>query len=438
MCEVSETVKNVVSSLKDNPVFRMSLASKELFHSNMLAWLLESQNIDGLADIFAPCDDKGNKLKDFKVLTVLREKSHFDLIIVFLPKDDYDSINNEDLLEIKDLFLNYRQPSNIELLKQLQNDFRFAVVENKFKSIPNKEQLEKYDGKNEICFIAVKEPQENRKRRKTLFPIVLKGENTSRYLMAPKLALDNFEKHQECQKWLPLPYEKILNVLQSKIDDTAEDFTAQFIKCYVDFLDNMLQLTTDIEEKLKPTDNPAFPNPEDIRELKKIRIHDFYEKLWFSVLLNRIEITNEDKIKKGSGYTNALGLLDFKFIGCSDLVWYGIQIQNKQLRIVVEPKWGNKWQGEYPKKQINKYCDDILNLMNEQLLNEQQPYTAFEFKNTKDLCSFGDFKYKYIPLYSDISIKNLESMINKAWTAIRNSTLKNLTLSQQNDNENIQ
>ena len=437
MCEVSK----IVEELRKNPVFRMSLASKELFHSNMLAWLLESCDSDdnllseiakALARLFMPKQDSE---KDYKVLTVLREKSHLDLIIVFLP-DNNDF--KDDWAEIEGIFQN-SYSENRDLLEKLEKSCRFVVVENKFKSIPSKEQLEKYDKVIEkgIWFEVFKVT------KKTKFSIVLNEENTTRYLMAPQVALENFKEYQKCQecrerpKWLPLPYEKIWNVLQSKIDDTAEDFTATFIKHYANFLENMLKLTEDIEKKLRSTDNPAFPKPEDIRELKKIRIHDFYEKLWFSVLLNRIEITNEDKIedkiKKGSGYTNALGLLDFKFIGCSDLVWYGIQIQNKQLRIVVEPKWGNKWQGEYPKKQIIDYCQDILKLM-----NEQQPYTAFEFKNTKDLCSFGDFKYKYIPLTNNISIKNLEGIVNKAWTAILNSTLKNLTLSQQNDNENIQ
>ena len=431
-----DIIDDVVKNLRNNPVFHMSLASKELFHSNVLAWLLEYQNIDGLADIFAPCDDNGNKLKDYKVLTVLREKRHLDLIIVFLPKEDYGRINDDDLVEIKDLFLNSEQPEHCrrELLCELKDKFRFVVVENKFKSIPNEEQLKKYNNTiKRICFIDIKEHPEDKKRRKTLFSIFLNEENTTRYLMAPQVALDNFKEYQKCQeckKWQLVSYEDIKDVLlRSKFD--TDDFTAKFIEQYANFLKNMLQLTKDIEEKLKPRDNHAFPNPKDIRELKKIRIHDFYEKLWFSVLLNRIEITNEDKIKKGSGYTNALGLLDFKFIGCSDLVWYGIQIQNMQLRIVVEPKWGNKWQGKCPEKQIIDYCEDILNRMN-------QPYPSFTFSNTKNLCSFGDFKYKHIPLMNDISIKGLESMVNKAWTAILNSTLKTLTLSQQNDNENIQ
>lgn len=437
-------IDDVVKNLRNNPVFHMSLASKELFHSNVLAWLLECQNIDGLADIFAPCDDKGNKLKDFKVLTVLREKSHLDLIIVFLPKKDYDSINDNDLVEIKDLFLNSEQPSNIKLLEQLQNDFRFVVVENKFKSIPNEEQLEKYNNtiKSGICFIDVKEHPEDKKRSKRIFSIVLKEEkkNTTCYLMAPEIALDNFKEYQKCQKcqefpkyqdcpqyqdcpkWLPLPYEKIWNVLQSKIDDTAKDFTAKFIEHYANFLKDMLQLTKDIEEKLKPTDNPtAFPDWQDISKLKKIRIHDFYEKLWFSVLLNKIQIL-EEKVPKGNryiDYSNTCGILNFNFKNTAKKLIYGVQIQQGQFRLFVYPE--HKWKTEGPKlhEEIMKYCNSILSNMNEKFK------TNWGFspnrKKTEELHHFGEFKYRYIRLDEideKVSIEKLTKMINAAWDAI--------------------
>lgn len=33
-----------VETLKNNPIFQLSLSSKELFHSNFLAWLAEDDN----------------------------------------------------------------------------------------------------------------------------------------------------------------------------------------------------------------------------------------------------------------------------------------------------------------------------------------------------------------------------------------------------------
>ena len=409
MCEVSKTVKDVVDKLRNNPVFHMSLASKELFHSNMLAWFLESWDSEDnllsdiakeLAKLFMP---------DYTVLTVLRERKHFDLLVVLFPTKDYNDFIKNSLTEIADFFQNSEHISE-DLLGKLQS-CKFAIVENKFKSIPNKDQLDGYKNKAKITF----------KTKESKIKIEMKDENknTAYYLLAPKVSLDSFK--EKCSGWETISWNTISDTLSKALNKTKEksDFTGEFIEYYADFLENMLKLTTDIEEKLKLPNNLAFPKREDIRELSKIRIHDFYEKLWFSVLLNKIiEITGNDKFdKKGSGYTNALGLLDFKITGPKN-VWYGIQIQNKQLRIVVEPEWGYKWQGECPKKQIIEYCKDILKRM-----NQQESCQKFEFSNTKDLCSFKDFKYKYIPLENDISIKDLASKINKALTAIQESTL---------------
>ena len=114
---MSEKIDEIEEKLKDNPVFQMSLSSKELFHSNIIAWLLEekvgdgspSENAKALSKLFAP---KDTDLNDYKVLTVLREKQDFDLLIVF-KKNDTD-------------------------------DFRFVVVENKLKSLPRQDQLKEY------------------------------------------------------------------------------------------------------------------------------------------------------------------------------------------------------------------------------------------------------------------------------------------------------
>ena len=37
-----------VEKLNNNPIFQLSLSSKELFHSNFLAWLAEDKNTQAL------------------------------------------------------------------------------------------------------------------------------------------------------------------------------------------------------------------------------------------------------------------------------------------------------------------------------------------------------------------------------------------------------
>ena len=409
MCEVSE----IVEYLKQNPVFRMSLASKELFHSNMLALMLENEWINGLEELFVPYNGK-DKLNGYKVLTVLREKSHFDLIIVFLPSNDYDAT-----IKYADIFQN-SGPNNESLLSTLKNNCKFVVVENKLKSIPDKKQLEKYD-----------EAIQNRIWLNDI--IVLNTTNTTRYLMAPKVALYNFEEYQEhfdnfkkCQEeWNPVSYEDILEKLQAQQEWEDDRFTEKFIEHYVDFLKNMLKLTEDIEKKLYSPTNLAFPKQRDIAELSKIRIHDFYEKLWFSVLLSKIKISDKT-VEKGIWYSNSSGLIQFQII--KDNVAYGVQIQQGQFRFFVVPKSTYKWKDNpCPIDKINNYLNDVLNIM------KKQSGGNFEFADPRTktkMCNYGDFKYKYIKKelleINKKSVAELETMVNYALDAISQSTLKNL------------
>ena len=423
MCEVSKTVKDVVDKLRNNPVFYMSLGSKELFHSNMLAFMLENEWINGLEELFAPYNGK-DKLNDYKVLTVLREKSHFDLIIVFLPSNDYDAtIKDYNQTEIADIFQN-SGPEDELLLSTLKKNCKFVVVENKLKSIPDKTQLEKYDEaiQNRIWLNDV---------------IVLNTTNTTRYLMAPKVALYNFEEYQEhfdnfkkCQEeWNPVSYEDILEKLQAQKEWEDDRFTEKFIEHYVDFLKNMLKLTEDIEKKLYSPTNLAFPKQRDIAELSKIRIHDFYEKLWFSVLLSKIKISDKT-VEKGIWYSNSSGLIQFQII--KDNVAYGVQIQQGQFRFFVVPKSTYKWKDNpCPIDKINNYLNDVLSIM-------KQSGGNFEFADPRTktkMCNYGDFKYKYIKKelleIDKKSIVELETMINNALDAINNSDKKTLEAEQK-------
>ena len=114
-------VSSAYKYLATSPMFKLSLSSKELFHSNFLEWL---SNVDqeafkrlilGMAGI--------NKYNWPEVWRVKREYNNFDLCIVA-----YDQFYNNDIEEIDD-----------------NEDFRILfVIENKVKSIPYKEQLERY------------------------------------------------------------------------------------------------------------------------------------------------------------------------------------------------------------------------------------------------------------------------------------------------------
>jgi len=101
---MSHKLGQIVSGLKQSPLFQLSLASKELFHSNFLAWLCEAYS-DRAGCLFAtflprpPLTCEG--------LTVCRESHNIDLLLTY--------------------------PGGAQL-----------VIENKVKSLPAKQQLEEY------------------------------------------------------------------------------------------------------------------------------------------------------------------------------------------------------------------------------------------------------------------------------------------------------
>ncbi len=95
---------DILGLLKQNAMFRLSLTSKELFHSNFWAWLIGKYE-NKFTSVFYPDYDGNSKVK------VRREKHNFDLS-----------------LEIND---------------------KLIIIENKFKSLPNKEQLDEYMKKAE-------------------------------------------------------------------------------------------------------------------------------------------------------------------------------------------------------------------------------------------------------------------------------------------------
>ena len=76
-------LEKVVNNLKASPLFNMSLGSKELFHSNFLAWLLEisinSNNID--IKLFLKLLFPEVEKNDLIVSSVVREFKNFDLFI---------------------------------------------------------------------------------------------------------------------------------------------------------------------------------------------------------------------------------------------------------------------------------------------------------------------------------------------------------------------
>lgn len=106
-----------VETLKNNPIFQLSLSSKELFHSNFLAWLAEDDNTRCVFNKVMQTwlDDKNWEYKPNE-MEVKREYNHFDFCVC-----DKLSIDGNDVT------------GSVQV-----------VLENKFKSIAYKAQLVDY------------------------------------------------------------------------------------------------------------------------------------------------------------------------------------------------------------------------------------------------------------------------------------------------------
>lgn len=110
-------MKTFVDNLKNNPIFQLSLSSKELFHSNFLAWLAEDDNTRCVFNKVMQTwlDDKNWEYKPNE-MEVKREYNHFDFCVC-----DKLSIDGNDVT------------GNVQV-----------VLENKFKSIAYTDQLVDY------------------------------------------------------------------------------------------------------------------------------------------------------------------------------------------------------------------------------------------------------------------------------------------------------
>lgn len=112
-------------------VMRLWQSGRELFHSNVLAFLLEHGEY-GAKLLAALTGIDG--WRDFHV-RVLREKNNIDLIVIALPK-----IDNADDPTILDYWENVVEPRD-------KREWRLIAIENKFKSLPDESQLEEYNQK---------------------------------------------------------------------------------------------------------------------------------------------------------------------------------------------------------------------------------------------------------------------------------------------------
>ena len=293
--------------LKRSPMFQLSLASKELFHSNFLAWI-------GSWD--QGVQDKRGKEHPFRQLIkklgakwvdswpdewyVAREYNNFDLCVLSrMP----DAFNNEEEFKKPDDGTNFeneeKQPIQVLL-----------ILENKLKSIPYREQLDRYY-------------QEAEKINKT------KSKNNNQVF--PDCILlsmsDCFPDQGNINNWEIKTYKEYVNILSdSEVVNSDDVLVKGIINNYTEQLKVLVSLHGDWcdNETFQKSPFLYFCTQEkpkkgrkcytrskyefDYPRLKELRIHDLFQKQRYA----KMAATIKQKLQNINGICAATSFDEFK------------------------------------------------------------------------------------------------------------------------------
>lgn len=309
--------KRMADDLKKSLLFRMSLGSKELFHSNVWAWLIE-QDPAFIKVFFPEFDDKC-----YQYLGVSRECWHRD-VIIWLEKCD----NKERY---------------------------YYVIENKIKSLQDEEQLRRYT---------------EDKDGNTLLKGVFTGITNA---LEDKLSLPKKETGEEVP-WKFVDYGTIAKRIreQARISACFTDRHRSQIDEYcqiIESINGMIQYVLDKSQDRFDYFSSTDKNGEnhEAEYLEELRIKDVYTKLKGADILRALEASLKDSVSAApQGYRleinqsfhNGKVTLDIRYTNREegheekDYLTIGIQLEGYQFRLMVERN------GTHKKEELfNEFCN---------------------------------------------------------------------------------
>ena len=290
-----EKINNAIATLENSPLFNLSLASKELFHSNFLEWLIKTDSMRTVTTAL---------LREFA--------GGIDLNLDTLQKPK-------------------REDNNFDLTLKVQNhsgkQYRI-VIENKVKSIPLQEQLNEYSTKLVKSFA---------------------GEETVAILLslaAPDFFLDDrYSPGNGGPVWRYYGYDALLRCLErGRSNDPYHD---ALLTDYRNFIRGLLGLQTAIhdtfrrypEALINPFDWPQKKERSLYSQLKEIRMHDIFEKWRMCCLKEDLKKCFESgELDFETGFSRGSGMLNILPKARGDKPFYCVSCQGKQLRqVLVKP-----------------------------------------------------------------------------------------------------
>lgn len=260
-----------VETLKNNPIFQLSLSSKGLFHSNFLAWLAEDDNTRCVFNKVMQTwlDDKNWEYKPNE-MEVKREYNHFDFCVC-----DKLTIDGNDVT------------GSVQV-----------VLENKFKSIAYKAQLVDYKDRTKTLN---EEGYKNKYKAEEvnngkILPRGWRDEvehpNTKYILLT---LADNFLDKDEIQSlgWKIVTYAEYAKLLRTVVGELKDDeikgnkaFYVELIAQYCNFIEKFSEQINECLDNVKEDNYWDILKNDDFTAVRcndiwqKVVMHKYAQKLF--------------------------------------------------------------------------------------------------------------------------------------------------------------
>lgn len=306
-----------MESLRQNVVFQLSLSSKELFHSNFINWMTID---DSTRELFK--NIWGFEFNPEKHIA-LREYYNFDFCICNILRYKKDGVDVEEPGEV------------------------LLIIENKFKSIPYKKQLDEYRGKVEKINAAVAK----KSKKFNLDPI---KDETKYFLLTLAESFLDKDKINEENVWTIKTYCQYAQ--QIKDYNVINGFAGELLAKYAEFVLTICNYVNKrfsaSKEQIEQMEWEALIS--DHEKLKSLRIDDIWQKLFISKVAEYLkkqieyniryyEVTteslgtgiysdNRNLIVVGSSYSNGCAILEVSLHRANAEYTYVVQIQSGQYR----------------------------------------------------------------------------------------------------------
>ena len=338
MNQANSPYEEYLKVLRDSTMFHMSLGSKELFHSNFLHWI-SIVNWDAFLKIMHDlaslnegevfwweemnCEVEGHKGKycpDNNNIEVRREFHNFDLSIYILDSEKQAKGNQmEDGEESTD-----KEDINTNGERMVQKWIPVLILENKMKSLPYEEQLERYTNKaceewrkgarqSDDIKITKNRNQTNLNTQYGITFILLSliRDNNS-FDGKEKAGTIKYKKNKEEHEikvkfvWKHKTYNELLDSIeraktmpswsaQQQLNKDVVDDYSKFVKALCTLASNYWTIKPDENYRLRifpwniDNNKDAEEKRNEIEKYKKLRIHDIHEKLLYAQLLSLLE-----------------------------------------------------------------------------------------------------------------------------------------------------